>query len=89
MDKKLLTVNEIATALWFPMYHTPQSIGNAYAMAISASALMPVGERMLMISAIHQLMNAVANELSGGRLLASADNSEVLPHPPTELHIVV
>ena len=89
MDKKLLTVNEIATALWFPMYYTPQTIGQAYAMAISASALMPIGDRMLMTSAIHQLMNAIANELSGGRLLVEPNNSEVLPHPPTELHIVV
>jgi len=88
MDKKL-SVEEIAGALWFPIYHTPQSISHAYAMAISASALMPVGDRMLMTTAIHQLMNAIANELSGGRLLASTDNADVLPHPPTELHIVV
>ena len=88
MDKKL-SVEEIAGALWFPMYHTPDSIGKAYAMAISASALMPRGDRMLMTLAIHQLMNAIANELSGGSLLVEANNADVLPHPPTELHIVV
>ncbi len=85
MEKKL-SVADIAGALWFPMYHTPQSIGSAYAMAISASALMPIGDRMLMTSAIHQLMNAIAVELVP---VSTLEAGNVLPHPPTELHIVV
>ena len=87
MEKKL-SVEEIAGALWFPMYHTPDSIGKAYAMAISACALMPLGDRMLMITSIHQLMNSIAVELVPVSTLATGIN-DTLPHPPTELHIVV